>query len=48
LKKPWLGRTFLRRVVLYVERNELRTAIYPVENPGGSAEALLRLLANVS
>jgi peroxiredoxin len=39
-------RTFLKRMLLYVDRNELRTAMYPVENPGGSATAMLLLLAN--
>ena len=39
------SRIFLERMVLYVEHNELRLAIYPVVNPGLSAEAMLRLLS---
>jgi hypothetical protein len=38
------AKTFLERMVLYVECNELRGAMYPVENPGASAEAVLRWL----
>lgn len=39
-------RIFLKRMVLYVECNEVRMAMYPVENPGRSAAAMLLLLAN--
>ena len=35
----------LERTVLYVERNVLRIAVYPVANPGLSAEAMLRRLS---
>jgi peroxiredoxin len=39
------ARVFLERMVLYVERNVLRIAVYPVANPGLSAEAMLRRLS---
>jgi peroxiredoxin len=38
------SRTFLRRMVLYVEANQVREVSYPVTDPGSSARAMLQLL----
>jgi peroxiredoxin len=38
------GRTFLRRMVLYIAANQIERALYPVEHPGESAQAMLALL----
>lgn len=39
------GRTFLRRMVLYLAANQVERVLYPVADPGESARALLALLA---
>ena len=39
------GRTFLRRMVLYISANQIERVLYPVTDPGESAQALLALLA---
>lgn len=39
------ARTFLKRMVLYVERNQLSEVLYPVADPAGSAQLLLQRLA---
>jgi len=38
------GRTFLKRMVLYVSANQVEQVIYPIAAPGESARALLELL----
>lgn len=38
------SRTFLQRMVLYVEGNRVREVRYPVTDPGGSARAMLQRL----
>lgn len=38
------ARTFLQRMVLYVERNQVRDVLYPVPDPGESAQLLLQRL----
>lgn len=38
------GRTFLRRMVLYIAANQIERVLYPVADPGESAQALLALL----
>jgi peroxiredoxin len=40
------GRTFLRRMVLYVAANQIERVLYPVADPGESANALLALLGS--
>jgi peroxiredoxin len=38
------GRTFLHRMVLYISANRVERVLYPVADPGESAQALLALL----
>jgi peroxiredoxin len=38
------GRTFLRRMVLYIAANQIERVVYPVADPGESARAMLALL----
>jgi peroxiredoxin len=38
-------RTFLKRMVLYVVANQVQQVLYPVADPGASAELLLQRLA---
>jgi peroxiredoxin len=38
------SRTFLKRMVLYVEANQVRQVSYPVTDPAGSARVMLQLL----
>jgi peroxiredoxin len=38
------GRTFLKRMVLYISRNQIERVLYPIAAPGESAQAILELL----
>jgi len=38
------GRTFLRRMVLYITQNHIERVLYPITAPAESAQAMLELL----